>query len=195
MARFELEDFLSNIQKHRITYIGVVPPILLALAKHPSVSKYDLSSLRMLNSGAAPLKAELAKEVAARTGVPVKQGYGLSETSPGVAVGQWANWEETIECSGNLLPNIECKIMSVPEEGSSESARELPWPGSPEQTGEIWLRGPNIFMGYLNNPKATAECLSPDGWFRTGDIGYLDGKKRLWVTDRLKELIKYKGFQ
>ncbi|KAI5295704.1 hypothetical protein KEM52_000497 [Ascosphaera acerosa] len=197
MPKFDLEDFCAYVQQYKATYSYVAPPIVLALARHPVVSKYDMTSLRMLNSGAAPLKPELAHALTSRIPtVGIKQGYGLSETSPTVSVGTWEEWEQHVGSAGLLVNNVEVKILSVADEHEgSEAGAEMPFPGSPETAGEVYVRGPNIFVGYLNNPTATAECLDKDGWFRTGDIGYVDAGYRLYITDRLKELIKYKGYQ
>lgn len=196
MSKFDLEEYCANVQKYKATYSHVAPPIVLALARSPVVDKYDLSSLRMLNSGAAPLKPELVNALVTRIKtIGIKQGYGLSETSPTVSVGSWKNWQENTASAGFLMPNIEVRIMSVLEEHSEGERVELPFPGNPDQVGEVFVRGPNIFMGYLDNPTATADCLDKDGWFRTGDIGYVDERYRLFITDRLKELIKYKGYQ
>ncbi|KAI5283142.1 hypothetical protein KEM54_002368 [Ascosphaera aggregata] len=196
MPKFNLEEFCANVQKFQATYSFVAPPIVLALARSPVVSKYDLSSLRMLNCGAAPLKPELSHALTSRIKtLGIKQGYGLSETSPTLAIGPWEDWEKHTGSAGVIVDNIEVKIMSVGEEDAQQHREELPFPGTPEMTGEVFVRGPNIFIGYLDNPKATAECLDKDGWFRTGDIGYVDSSYRLYITDRLKELIKYKGYQ
>ncbi|KAF9883239.1 hypothetical protein FE257_003833 [Aspergillus nanangensis] len=184
MPKFDLEKFCSYIQSMKITLAPVVPPVLLLLGKHPAVSKYDLSSLRMLISGAAPLTKELVEAVYDRLNVPVKQGYGLSETSPATHNQLWDKWDSTIGSVGQLLPNMLAKHVSVDEE-------EVPV----GQTGELWLKGPNIFLGYLNNPAGTKHAMSEDGYFKTGDIGHQDKNGNFYITDRIKELIKYKGFQ
>ncbi|KIW62212.1 hypothetical protein PV04_10408 [Phialophora macrospora] len=186
LARFEIETWCSLVQKHSITFSYIVPPIVLLLCKHPAVSSYDLSSIRMTNSGAAPLSREMVESCFKRTGIRVKQGYGLSETSPTAFNQPWEDWNVTVGSVGQVLSNMEAKIC-VP----SRDAAPLPF----GTVGELHVRGPNIFMGYHNAPAATAECLSPTGWFRTGDVGYLDPKGNLFITDRVKELIKYKGFQ
>ena len=184
MPRFELEAFCRAIQSHRITFIYLVPPVILALAKHPVVDHFDLSSLRMLTSGAAPLTRELVEAVHNRIMVPVKQGYGLSETGPTATAQPWADWRTKIGSVGRLLPNMSAKHMS-------DDGRELPV----GEVGELWLKGPNVFLGYLNNDASTRAALTPDGWFRTGDVGYQDAEANFYVTDRVKELVKYKGFQ
>ena len=184
MPKFAIEDWCRIVQEQRITYAFVVPPVVLLLSKHPCVDKYDLSSLRMLSSGAAPLSRELVTAMHARTKLPVKQGYGLSETSPTTHLQPWSDWQRYIGSVGPMLPNQTAKFMS-PE------GKELPI----GETGELWIKGPNIFKGYLNNPEGTRNALTEDAYFKTGDVGYLDKEGNFYITDRVKELIKYKGFQ
>jgi len=184
MDAFDLNKFCALTQEYKITMIYLVPPVLLLLAKSPDVSKYNLSSLRMLNSGAAPLTRELVEAVWNRIHVPVKQGYGLSETSPTTHTQDWDKWQATIGSVGFMLPNMSC--MYVDDEGN-----ELPL----GETGELWLKGPNIMLGYHNNPEATKNAITEDGYFKTGDIGHQDKDGNVFITDRIKELIKYKGFQ
>lgn len=184
MPTFSLEKFCSIIQEHRITMGYVVPPVVLMLAKSPIVSKYDLSSLRMMNSGAAPLTRDLVEAAYERLKIPVKQGYGLSETSPTTHIQTWEAWKTTIGSVGLLLPNQTAKYMSAEE-------KELPV----GETGELWIKGPNIFLGYLNNEEGTKNALTEDGYFKTGDVGHQDKDGNFYITDRVKELIKYKGFQ
>jgi len=183
MPRFDLAEFLRTIQEHKVTRVAAVPPIVLALAKHPMVDDYDLSSLVQLGSGAAPLSADIEAEAARRTGAEVVQGFGLTETSPVThAAIPGAARSGSI---GVLVPNTEARLVD-PESGA-DVARGRP--------GELWLRGPQVMKGYLNNPNATSECIDSDGWFHTGDIGRVDDDEHWYITDRLKELIKYKGFQ
>jgi len=184
MPKFDIENWCKIVQDERITMAYVVPPVVLLLSKHPCVSKYDLSSLRMLNSGAAPLTKELVESMYNRIKVPVKQGYGLSETSPTTHTQPWDDWRRTIGAVGTLLPNITAKYMSPDE-------KELPR----GEVGELWVKGPNVFLGYLNNPEGTKNALTADGFFKTGDVGYQDKEGFFYITDRVKELIKYKGFQ
>ena len=184
MAKFDIERFCAHIQNHKITFAYVVPPVVLLLGKHPIVDKYDLSTLRMMNSGAAPLTRELVDATYARLKVPIKQGYGLSETSPTTHTQPWEDWHSTIGSVGRLFPNMTAKYMSP-------DAQELPI----GETGELWLKGPNIFKGYLNNPEGTKNALTDDGYFKTGDVGHQDKDGNFYITDRVKELIKYKGFQ
>ncbi|CAG8950517.1 hypothetical protein HYFRA_00007014 [Hymenoscyphus fraxineus] len=184
MPKFNLEKFCSHVQNLHITFAYVVPPVVLLLGKHPIVSNYDLSSIRMMNSGAAPLTRDIVDAVWKRLKIPVKQGYGLSETSPTTHTQRWEDWQTSIGSVGRLLPNQTAKYMSADE-------KEVP----AGQTGELWIKGPNVFQGYLNNPTGTANALTPDGYFKTGDVGHQDTNGNFWITDRVKELIKYKGFQ
>ncbi|PWW75204.1 acetyl-CoA synthetase-like protein [Tuber magnatum] len=184
MDRFDLNKFCQHIQDYRVTFAYLVPPVILLLAKHPDVAKYDFSSLKMVNSGAAPLTRELVESVWARLKVSVKQGYGLSETSPVTHSMRWSQWKSHIGSVGPLIANMTAKYVN--EEGVEVPAGE---------SGELWMAGPNIMMGYLNNPTATAGAITPDGFFKTGDVGYQDGDGNFYITDRVKELIKYKGSQ
>ena len=185
MARFEIEQFLEVLQKYRVTFAPIVPPVVLALAKHPLVENYKLTSLRILFSGAAPLRANVAAAAGARLGCKVFQGYGLTETSPvthGMRVGSHANKPASI---GPPVPNTEVRVVNV------ETGADC----GPNEEGEIWVRGPQVMKGYLNQPEATAATIDRDGWLHTGDIGYADDDGSFFIVDRLKELIKYKGMQ
>ncbi|KAI5848711.1 hypothetical protein DFP73DRAFT_542151 [Morchella snyderi] len=184
MDRFDLAKFCALIQEYKITYSYAVPPVVLLLAKSPIVDNYDLSSMRIINSGAAPLTKELVEAFYARLKIPVKQGYGLSECSPTTHMVPWEIWRPKIGSVGILLPNMTAKYVA-------EDGTEL----APGETGELWMKGPNIMLGYHNNPAATANAITPDGYFKTGDIGNQDKDGNFWITDRIKELIKYKGFQ
>lgn len=183
MPRFDLERFLQLVQEHRVTRVNVVPPILVALGKSPLVDRYDLSSLHTVFSGAAPLGEDLANEVMHRLGCSVLQGYGLTETSP-VTHCSSSN-PEVRAAVGRPLPNTEVKVVDC-DDGS------LLGPG---QQGELYIRGPQVMKGYLNNPEATAETIDADGWLRTGDLAYFDEQGRFYVVDRVKELIKYNAYQ
>jgi acyl-CoA synthetase (AMP-forming)/AMP-acid ligase II len=183
--RFELPEFLRVIQDYRITRAWVVPPIVLALAKHPIVDQFDLSSLEYMNSGAAPLSAELEVACGKRLGCHMQQGYGLTETSPTT---HWVSDKLAGTMPGSIgpaVPNTECRILDVATE------QDVP-AGEP---GELCIRGPQVMKGYLNNPDATAHAIDADGWFHTGDVARLDEDGSRWIVDRIKELIKYKGDQ
>ncbi|KAK0656753.1 hypothetical protein B0T16DRAFT_44595 [Cercophora newfieldiana] len=183
MARFDMEKLLQAIQAYRITVTYVPPPIILAFGKHPLVDKYDLTSLKVLHSGAAPLTRELTETVWNRLKIPVKQGFGLSETSPVTHCQRVEDWAKFMGSVGKLYPNMEAKIVD-------ESGQEV----AEDEAGELWVKGPNVFKGYLNNPERTREAFSPDGYFMTGDIVRRDKHGNYYCVDRLKELIKYKGF-
>ncbi len=183
MPRFDLEQFLGLIQKHRVTTGYLVPPIVLALAKHPAVDQFDISSLHDVMSGAAPLPESVATGAAARNNIHVRQGYGLTETSP-VTHTNPISRELRITSVGTSLPNTEWRIVDI-ETGQDAAEGEL---------GEVCVRGPQVMKGYLNNEEATRNMIDTDGWLHTGDIGKADADGYLYVVDRLKELIKYKGF-
>ncbi|KAH7420279.1 hypothetical protein BKA64DRAFT_37641 [Cadophora sp. MPI-SDFR-AT-0126] len=184
MPKFDLEKYCATTQRRKVTVAMVVPPVMLLLGKSPVVNKYDLSSLRTLNSGAAPLSKELVNIVRKRLDIPVRQGYGLSETSPVIYQQTWESLGEPIGSIGTLLANQVAKFVSP-------AGNEVPG----MEVGELWIKGPNVFQGYLNNPAKTVEAFSEDGYFKTGDIGYQDASGNVFITDRSKELIKYNAFQ
>lgn len=180
MSRFDLEKACQIIQDNKVTFAYVPPPIVLAFGKHPAVDNYDLTSLKLLHSGAAPLTNELLELFWSRLKLPVKQGYGLSETSPVTHLQMPDEWAKFMGSVGKLVPNMEAKIVDL--EGN-----EVPL----GEEGELWLKGPNVFGGYFNNPEKTKDAFSPDGWFKTGDIFKVDRHENYYCVDRLKELIKY----
>jgi acyl-CoA synthetase (AMP-forming)/AMP-acid ligase II len=185
MQRFELEPCLQAVQDYKVTRFFLVPPIVVLLAKSPAVDKYDLSSIARAFSGAAPLDADTARAVSRRIGCRLSQGYGLTETSP-VSHCVPDSWPEVTPGSvGPSIPNTECKIVDVATE--QELGRN--------EDGEIWIRGPQVMKGYLNNAAATRSSIDADGFFHSGDIGHIDDRGQYFIVDRLKELIKYKGFQ
>ncbi|KAH8833272.1 AMP binding protein [Flagelloscypha sp. PMI_526] len=192
--RFDPVSFCSNIEKHRITAAFVVPPILVVLAHHPVVSEYDLSSLEWMLCGAAPTSAELVALVTNRIfnqsknrrRLLISQAYGSTELSPMVTVLPLKDCERKVGSVGVLLPN--CQVRIVLDADGKEDAKI----GEP---GEIWVRGPNVMKGYLNRLDATAESITSDGFYKTGDVGIRDNEGFYYIVDRLKELIKYNGFQ
>ncbi|MFM9136167.1 MAG: 4-coumarate--CoA ligase family protein [bacterium] len=183
VPRFDLEQVLGLIQEKQVTRFFAVPPIILALAKHPMVDQYDLSSLRQVFSGAAPLSAELALEAGNRIDCEVVQGYGMTEMSPVSHLTPPGQFKPGT--SGVTVPNAECRIVD-PVTGEDQ-----PVGGE----GELWVRGPMVMKGYLNNPEATAATVDADGWLHTGDVAVIDEDGHVTIVDRVKELIKYKGFQ
>ncbi|MEE8330930.1 MAG: 4-coumarate--CoA ligase family protein [Acidimicrobiia bacterium] len=185
MPRFDMEQFLGLMQDHKVTNAYLVPPIVLGLAKLPLVDDYDLSSLRLIMSGAAPLGADLQNACAERLGCTVMQGYGLTETSPVTHVVPPDSDDARPGSIGPPLPKTECRIVDPVTEQDMGV-------GEP---GELWMRGPQVMKGYLNNPEATAACIDEGGWFHSGDIATVDSDGWFTIVDRLKELIKYKGMQ
>ena len=183
LPRFDLEQFLRVHQDYRITRSFVAPPIVVALAKHPLVDKFDLSALTQVLSGAAPLKADLAADCGRRLGCEVVQGYGMTELSPVSHCTPRGGFKPG--SVGVTAPNTQTRIVDPVRETDLGTGED----------GEIYVRGPQVMKGYLNNPQATAATIDPDGWLHTGDLGHIDADGHLYVTDRLKELIKYKGFQ
>ncbi|MGI8575273.1 MAG: 4-coumarate--CoA ligase family protein [Egibacteraceae bacterium] len=184
MPQFDLEAFLSLLAEHRVTRAFVVPPIVLALSKHPLVDDFDLSALRLVFSGAAPLGVDLEEAVRERLGCVVAQGYGMTESSPVTH----ANPDDTEKGKpgtiGPLVGETEARIVSL--EGEDVGAGE---------TGELWVRGPQVMPGYLNDEEATRATIDTDGWLHTGDIAEADDDGYFTIVDRVKELIKYKGYQ
>jgi acyl-CoA synthetase (AMP-forming)/AMP-acid ligase II len=185
LPRYDLESFLQTLERYSVTFACVVPPIALALAKQDVVDHYDLSRLRAVVSGAAPLGVDVTNACRERVGCHVMQGYGLTEASPVTHLSPADPDRIAIGSVGQLLPNTEARIVDT------ASGLDL----GPGKQGEIWLRGPQVMTGYRNRPEATAAMLDEDGWLHTGDIGCADGNGNFFVVDRLKELIKYKAYQ
>jgi acyl-CoA synthetase (AMP-forming)/AMP-acid ligase II len=185
MPRFELESFLKAAQDYEVTLAHLVPPIVLALSKNPIVDNYRLRNLKTIFSGAAPLGEDLTRACMDRLGITVRQGYGMTETSPVTHSSPAPPLEIKFGSVGVAAPNTECKIIDL-ETGA---------PLGPGEKGEVCVRGPQIMKGYLNNPEATARTIDAEDWLHTGDIGYADEDGHFFIVDRAKELIKYKGLQ
>ena len=183
MPRFDMVEALTAVQEQKITRFFAVPPIVLGLANAPIVDDYDLSSLRQVFSGAAPLGAELAAKASQRLSCEVVQGYGMTELSP--VSHSTPEGDFRPGTSGVTISNTESRIVN-PETGEDQGVGGR---------GELWVRGPQVMTGYLNNPTATAETIDADGWLHTGDIAIIDEHGHMSIVDRMKELIKYKGFQ
>jgi acyl-CoA synthetase (AMP-forming)/AMP-acid ligase II len=196
MPAFDLGEFLATIQNYQCTQAFIAPPVAVVLAKHPMVDSFDLSSLHTLTSGAAPLDEELATAVTQRLGCRIVQAYGMSELSPAShliphdgglhSVGSMA----PLSSCGWTVPNSQSKIIDV------DSGEEIPFPTvGLSEPGELWFRGPNVMAGYWGNDTATAQTIDVDGFLHTGDLARVDASGCIYIVDRLKELIKYKGYQ
>eukprot|EP00450_Noctiluca_scintillans_P000740 CAMPEP_0194485558 /NCGR_PEP_ID=MMETSP0253-20130528/6521_1 /TAXON_ID=2966 /ORGANISM="Noctiluca scintillans" /LENGTH=569 /DNA_ID=CAMNT_0039325555 /DNA_START=31 /DNA_END=1740 /DNA_ORIENTATION=- len=190
LAKFEPVPYMNILKEHKVSIAFVAPPIVQFLAKAPSVEEYlPLPDLRVLFCAAAPLGEALTQAVSQRIGthIPVRQGYGMTELSP-VAHCESPDRKPTLGSVGQLIPNMECKLVD-PETGKEQGA------GASSDRGELWVRGPNVMKGYFNNKEATDQTIDADGWLHTGDIAYVDANDTFFIVDRLKELIKTKGFQ
>jgi len=185
VPRFELEPFLQLVQDHGVTLAHLVPPIVLLLSKSPVVDNYDLSKLQTIFSGAAPLDEHLTRACMKRLDCDVRQGYGMTETSPVTHSSPADPSQVRFGSVGVPAPNTECKIVDL------ETGEAL----GPGKEGEVCVRGPQVMKGYLNRLEATAATIDSEGWLHTGDIGYADDAGHFFIVDRAKELIKYKGFQ
>lgn len=190
MPRFDLAEFLRIIQDHKCSYLFIAPPVAVALSKHPMVADYDLSSVHTTLSGAAPLDGELGARLAERLGCRVLQGYGMTEMSPVSHLIPRDATDVPVSSVGYTVPNMECRLVDpatgedidVPAEGTSAP-------------GHLLCRGPNVMLAYLNRPEETADTLDADGFLHTGDIATVRADGVVTIVDRLKELIKYKGYQ
>jgi acyl-CoA synthetase (AMP-forming)/AMP-acid ligase II len=185
MRRFDLEGWLALIEHYRGTHLVIPPPVVLALAKSPSWDRFQVDSLYSAFCGAAPLGADLQKAFEDRTGLVLRQGWGMTEASALVSADMNDRACRKLGSCGYLAPSIEARVVDV------ATLQEL----GHQETGEIWVRGPNIMQGYWKQPAATADTLVNDGWMRTGDIGYFDSDGCIYLVDRLKELIKYNAQQ
>ncbi|GAA5166934.1 MULTISPECIES: AMP-binding protein [Amycolatopsis] len=185
LPRFELREYLRTLERHRVTRAYFAPPMVLALATAEGVEDHDLSSLRYALCGAAPLDIDVTERAERRLGCLIRQGYGMTEASPGThQVFDDAFTTTPPGCVGKLSPNTEARLVRP---GTDE---DVP-PGEP---GELLVRGPQVMLGYLGNAEATASAIT-DGWLHTGDLVRVDEDGNFWIVDRLKELIKYKGYQ
>jgi acyl-CoA synthetase (AMP-forming)/AMP-acid ligase II len=183
MPRFDLEQFLRLAVTYKVRRLWIVPPVAIALAKHPIVDQFDLSAVEHVISAAAPLGGDLADAVGKRLGCTVTQAYGMTELSPashGVPGASPRTGSVGLSIAGTA-----CRIVD-PDTGADRGV---------DEEGELWIKGPQVMKGYLNNAEATAATIDGDGWLHTGDIACFDADGHLFIRDRLKELIKYKGFQ
>ncbi|MEO8095847.1 MAG: AMP-binding protein [Pseudolysinimonas sp.] len=190
MPKFDLAEFLRIIQDEKCTYLFIAPPIAVALAKHPMVDEYDLSNVRAILSGAAPIDHGLMSAVATRLKTRMRQGYGMSEASPVTHVHPPERDDLSMGSIGVPIANVEAKLVNV------ETGAEIDAPAEGQsEPGELWVRGPNVMLGYLGQADATAETIDADGFLHTGDIATVGSQGEFYIVDRLKELIKYKGYQ
>jgi acyl-CoA synthetase (AMP-forming)/AMP-acid ligase II len=196
MGSFDLGEFLGNIQNHKCTVAFIAPPVAVALAKHPLIDEYDLTSLNTIMCGAAPLDADLGDAVAKRLGCRLVQGYGMTEESPVSHITPFDGGERLVGMTAPLssvgwtVSNAACKLIDT------ETGAEINPPAEGlSDSGELWFKGPNVMAGYLGNEKATRETIDDDGWLHTGDMARVDANGCVYIVDRLKELIKYKGYQ
>jgi acyl-CoA synthetase (AMP-forming)/AMP-acid ligase II len=184
MPRFDFAEFLAAVQKYKLTVLPLVPPIVLGMLKSPAVAQFDLSSVRLIFSGAAPLGGDQARELSEKMKCPVTQGYGMTEASPVTHLSPTRGTFKPAS-AGRVVPNTEVKIVQ-PETGEELGANK---------EGELLMRGPQIMKGYLGKPEDTANSIDREGWYHTGDVGYVDDEGWFYIVDRTKELIKYKGMQ
>ena len=185
MPKFELEPYLALVERHRATLLHVVPPVVVAFAKHPLLAGRDFSFVRKLFSGAAPLGADVIEQCTRRLGCLVQQGYGMTEASPATHITTEDVARNKPGSIGRPVANTECRVVDA------ETGRDV----APGTDGEIWVRGPQVMRGYFKRPDETRATVDADGWLHTGDIGHADADGDFFVVDRLKELIKYKGLQ
>ncbi|WOH10627.1 hypothetical protein DCAR_0730096 [Daucus carota subsp. sativus] len=186
MGRFDFETMLKTVEKYKVIYMPVSPPLVVMLAKSDMVAKYDLSSLRKLGCGGAALGKEISQKFNARfPDIDILQGYGMTETGGGATSMVGPDEAKHYGSAGRLTANMEAKIVDP-------SSGEALLPG---KEGELWLKGPNVMKGYVGDNEATVATFSSDGWLKTGDICYFDSEGFLFIVDRLKELIKYKAYQ
>lgn len=186
MPRFAPEKYVEMLSKYKPQHLFVVPPIIIFLAAHPSVSSKDLESILSIISGAAPLGASDVERFFEKINreIVTMQGYGMTETSPGITMSYPNLWRECMGSIGLCLPNTTLKVVSI-ENGSTLG---------PNEKGELFVKGPQVMKGYHNNPEATKDVFQ-DGFLKTGDLVYYNEQNIVYIADRLKELIKVKAFQ
>ncbi|XP_028523524.1 uncharacterized protein LOC107999998 [Apis cerana] len=183
MRDYNTDKLLNSIQKYKITHLPLVPPILVAILKHPMLSNFDFSSVKEILCGALPLPLDIANELKRRTKVKnIRNGYGMTELTVVSNLSERSCKDASI---GPPLPGFKCKVVSM-ETGETLGAGKV---------GEICFAGDQIMLGYYKNPKSTAETIDERNWLHTGDLGYFTEDGGLYVTGRIKEIIKYKGFQ
>lgn len=185
MRRFNLETLLQSVGKYKVTHMCLVPPVLVQIAKHPQITNYNFDSVREVICGAAPLPKDIADDACRRIKCQsIRNGYGMTELSvvTNVSSRDCGNEEGNV---GPMIPGMLCKIVD-PETGEA-----LP----PGKVGEVCFKGDQVMLGYYKNPKVTAETIDEDQWLHTGDLGHLNTDGKLYISGRLKELIKYKGYQ
>ena len=185
------EQFLQLHQQHGVTRSFVAPPIVVALAKHPIVDQYDLSDVKQVFSGAAPLSAELAHEAADRLGCEVVQGYGMTELSPVTHVIPVDRRDIDLGTIGPAIPNVRFRVVDA----ATGCDVDQPAAGEVSAPGELWCSGPNAMLGYLGVPRDADAVLDAEGWVHTGDLVTVDGEGVVRIVDRIKELIKRRGMQ
>ncbi|XP_073832893.1 acyl-CoA synthetase family member pudgy [Musca autumnalis] len=186
LPQFKPEDLMKALHEYRATMLNLVPPIALFMTNHPKVTRETCPELKLVMSGAAPISAaDVERFLKKFPNTKFLQGYGMTEASPVVHVTPPDNTRYA--SIGVLSANTEGKI--VPIEGGDTKGL------GPNQTGELCVRGPQVMAGYLKNEEATRETFYPGGWLRTGDVAYYDDDGYYYITDRMKELIKVKGFQ
>ena len=182
MPRFDLAAFLTHVQTHAMRLVLIAPPVAVALAKHPLVDQFDIRSLQVMMSGAAPLGGDVAAAVGARLNCAVMQGYGMTELSPVSHISPVPGFKSG--SVGVLVPDTSARVVD-PASGADLG---------PGQEGELWIKGPQVMLGYHNAPESTDLALT-DGWLRTGDLAAFDADGHFFIRDRLKDLIKVSGFQ
>ncbi|WFC96204.1 hypothetical protein MBRA1_002860 [Malassezia brasiliensis] len=189
-SRFNVEHFFEAVQRYRVTFMFVVPPMLMAMATSPLAEKYDVSSIRSFASGAASLSKELCALVYKKNGIPVTDGYGMTEMSPLIALQTEADIKRHHLDVGRLVANTEARIIDI------ETGKDV----RPGEAGELWLRGPQMMLGYKDNDEANAKAFvpnssDPERFFRSGDVVSIDENGYLTIRERIKDVIKYNGYQ